>query len=99
MDQSAWRALTFSLDLEHADGIFRAEAAELAGWERVSAALRPRGAHVERPQKRSCAHHRHGSDLSGEESEEEQERRSTLSAAVPDPNGSGSLSRFGIYSL
>lgn len=72
MDQSAWRALTFSLDLEHADGIFRAEAAELAGWERVSAALRPRGAHVGRPQEGSCAHQRHGSDLSAKESEWEQ---------------------------
>lgn len=59
LDDSACPGLTFSLDLEHADGIFRTEGAELACWERVSAALWPRGAHVGRSQKRSCTHHRH----------------------------------------
>lgn len=33
---------TFSLDLEHTDGILRAEGAELAGRQRVAAAPRPR---------------------------------------------------------
>lgn len=51
---------TFSLDLEHTDGILRAEGAELAGRQRVAAAPGPRWAHVERPHERHCAHHRHG---------------------------------------
>lgn len=51
--------LTFSLDLEYADGIFWAEGAKLAGRQRVAAALWYRGAHMERSQERQCAHHRH----------------------------------------
>lgn len=50
---------TFPLDLEHADGILRAEGAELAGRQRVSAATRPRGANVERPHEGHRAHRRH----------------------------------------
>lgn len=90
--QSACRALTFSLDLEHADGIFGAEAAELAGRERVSAAPRPRGVHVGRPEKRSCAQHRHGSELC----EEAEKKGAALLSASERPGG---LSRVGIYSL
>ncbi|MEQ2226445.1 hypothetical protein ILYODFUR_027560 [Ilyodon furcidens] len=51
---------TFSLYLEHADGILRAEGAKLAGRQRVAAALRHRGAHMmQRLRERQCAQHRH----------------------------------------
>lgn len=51
---------TFSFDLKHADGILRAEGAELAGGQRVAAAAaRHRGAHVKGLDERQCTHHRH----------------------------------------
>lgn len=52
--------LTFSLDLKHTYCVLRAEGAELAGGQRVAAALRHRRAHVERLHERHCAHHWHG---------------------------------------